>query len=288
MPQLIVNADDFGFSPATNAGIIEGHRNGIVTSTTVMINLDHAASGLEALMEQAPDMGIGLHINLSQGRAVANSASLGSLVDDDGYFLPVEDWLARAMEFSVDDFYAEISAQIERFISLTGRKPSHLDAHYHLAFLHPFALEATLKLSQEHGNLPMREVMNIALDNEALLDQTLRLLPSVDRDWLAGLLSMLKQILVESQPAPNMPAWLQTGFSGANLTLGDLLILLTTLDENRPTEIMCHPGQLDDPLNVNPRARAQELLLLTHSTTKEVIDRYNIELISFADLQPKE
>ncbi len=284
MPQLIVNADDFGFSPATNAGIIEAHQKGIVTSTTVMINLDYAPSGLETLLDQTPNMGIGLHINFSQGRPIANPQQISSLVDAEGQFYDVEAWLARAMEFGADDFYTEIDAQFSRFIQLTGRTPTHLDAHYHLAFLHPFALEATLKLAQQHGNLPLRQVMDVGLDDTTLLQQTTRLLPNLDRDWVAGLVAMLKSILQDTQPLPNMPARLETGFSGQNLALGDLLNILMLLDEQRPTELMCHPGQLNDPLNVMPAARAQELEVLTHSTTQEVIDRYNINLINFADL----
>lgn len=284
MPQLIVNADDFGFSPATNAGILEAHHNGIVTSTTVMINLDHAPSGLAQLLEDAPNLGVGLHLNFSQGRPVADQRQVSSLVDDDGNFFGIQDWLARVMEFGHDDFYAEIDAQINRFIRLTGRKPSHLDAHYHLAFLHPFALEATLKVAQEHGNLPLRQVMNMDQDDSALVQQTMGLLPNLEHDWVAGLVGMLRSILTEGHFLPNMPARLETGFSGQHIALGDMLNILMLLDDERPTELMCHPGQLNDPMNVAPQSRAQELSVLTHPTTKEVIERYTINLISFADL----
>ncbi|PJF44094.1 MAG: hypothetical protein CUN55_05750 [Phototrophicales bacterium] len=287
MPQLIVNADDFGFSPATNVGIIEAHQKGIVTSTTVMINLDYAAEGLEQLLEQAPTIGIGLHINLSQGKPIALPSQVSSLVDDDGYFYDIEKWLAHVMSFGAEDFYTEIEAQINRFVSLTGRVPTHLDSHYHLAFLHPFALEATIKLAHQFGNLPLRQVMDVSQDDASLLHQASQLLPNMDQDWLKGLIDMLKTILSEADPPPYMPARLETGFSGKNITLGDLLTLLVLVDEERPTELMCHPAQFNDPLNSAPAARAQELAVLTHPTTREVIERYNIQLIHFGDLKAK-
>lgn len=64
--RVIVNADDFGLSPAINYGIIEAHRHGVVTSTTAMMNanaIEHAAS----LSADFPGLGIGLHFVLSFG-----------------------------------------------------------------------------------------------------------------------------------------------------------------------------------------------------------------------------
>jgi len=74
MKKLIVNADDFGRSPGINRGILDAHLNGIVTSTTVMINYPDAAPGLEQALLKAPDLGIGLHLNLTSGRPVSAMA----------------------------------------------------------------------------------------------------------------------------------------------------------------------------------------------------------------------
>ena len=53
------------------------------------------------------------------------------------------------------NFIKNLAAQLERFMELAGKLPSHMDAHYHVAFMHPAALEATLALAQEH-QLPLR------------------------------------------------------------------------------------------------------------------------------------
>lgn len=280
MPQLIVNADDFGFSPGVNQGILHAHRNGIVTSTTVMVNLDYAESGLVTLLQEAPTIGIGLHINLTQGRPVSSPERVSSLVDSDGNFYPETKIVEVAAQFDGDHLYEEIAAQLERFIAISGREPTHLDSHYHIAFLHPLALEATLALAAEHGHLPLRET---AL-NAPIEQMTKRLqwfIPGIPDIFVQQLIPMLQHI-VETGPMPLMPAHFESGFNGPNTTLGDLLNILMTLDPQRPTEIMCHPGILNDPLNPKAALRQTELDSLTHPSVREVVSRYNIELTTFA------
>lgn len=281
MPQLIVNGDDFGFSPGVNRGILRAHLEGIVTSTTVMINLDYAAEGLERLLKEAPNLGIGLHINLTYGRPV--SSQVGTLVDENGYFFTENRLLEVAFNFDEDELYEEIAAQIERFVELTGRPPTHLDSHYHVAFLHPLALKATLTLAAEYGGLPLRE-SNFALTDEELTIQIQRFLPDLPDAPLKALIPALKTVFAEGPP-PMMPARFDSRFSGSTITLGDLLVCLVDLPPDRPTELLCHPGVKDDPLNLKAQNRQRELDALIHPSTREVIERYQIELVNFSAFQ---
>lgn len=68
MKQLIVNADDFGYSPGVNRGIIKAHVNGIVTSTSVMV--DSVAAGEASQLSQYPDLSVGLHFVFGEGADV--------------------------------------------------------------------------------------------------------------------------------------------------------------------------------------------------------------------------
>ena len=283
MPQLIVNADDFGFSPGVNQGILKAHREGIVSSTTVMVNLDYAEEGVATLLEEAPDIGIGLHINLTFGKPVSPVENVKSLVDDDGHFYLETQLLDVAFSFDSDELYEEIAAQIERFIAIVGRYPTHLDSHYHVAFFHPLALEATVALAAEYNHLPMREI-GLHLPAEAMITTMQRFIPELPEEPFLQLIPMLKGI-VENSKGIHTPAHFETNFNGDKTTLGDLLNILVSLPEDRPTEIMCHPGLLNDPLNTKAESRQQELDALTHPSAREVIERYNIELINFSHLQ---
>lgn len=102
MPRLlIVNADDFGLSPGVNAGIIQAHTRGIVTSTSLMVDRAGAGDAAE-LANRHPALSVGLHF------------------DDQG--VDFEDRAAVSSAFM---------AQLERFRRLRGAEPTHVDSHHH-------------------------------------------------------------------------------------------------------------------------------------------------------------
>ena len=69
MKRLIVNADDFGWTEGVNRGILEAHRNGIVTSTTVLAN-GAAFDAAMGLARRELRLGVGVHLNLSDGAPI--------------------------------------------------------------------------------------------------------------------------------------------------------------------------------------------------------------------------
>jgi len=71
--RLVVNADDFGLSPAISRGILRAHRDGIVTSTSLLGNCADL-DGARALLAEAPNLGVGVHLALVEGGPVADPA----------------------------------------------------------------------------------------------------------------------------------------------------------------------------------------------------------------------
>src|SRR5712692_6943121 len=84
MRNLIVNADDLGWTEGVNRGIIEAHRNGIVTSTSLLANGSAFSPGV-ALAKQAPALGVGGHVNLSDGIPVSRAEEVRSLLNGNGH-----------------------------------------------------------------------------------------------------------------------------------------------------------------------------------------------------------
>jgi len=284
MKQLIVNADDLGLSPGVNRGIFEAHRRGIVTSTTVMVNQPAAPAGIERALADAPDLGLGLHLTLTQGRPELPPDEVPSLVDSDGCFYPIREWADRLFSFDPDDVRREIVAQVDRFISLAGRPPDHLDAHHHASYLHPAGLETMLAVATRY-NIPMRCGGSHGSFEEAL--HTVRgWMPTLADSAARQLDEALAGALAES-PAPFWPARLEMGFHGERATLGDLLVILTTLPDGI-TEIVCHPGYVDDQLADSGyrEPRETELACLTHAATLECVKAEGIQLITFGDVPP--
>lgn len=147
---LIVNADDLGYDPGIDRGILEAAANGIVRSTTAMVNLPGAEIALSKA-SAIPQLGIGLHLNFARGPSLAGAPSL---IGDDGELDE-----RRAPTAPLSEIAAEIEAQLRRFNALTGRMPTHLDVHKHL-HRHESILEAVIRMAVAHA-LPMR-----ALDGE--------------------------------------------------------------------------------------------------------------------------
>ncbi len=284
MKTVVVNADDFGRLHAINRGIIEANRRGIVTSTTVMIGFPPAADGLAQARREAPHLGLGLHLTLTAGRPVSAPEDIPSLVDSSGQFYPKAAWAARFDHFERADLEREIAAQIARFTELAGQPPDHLDAHDHITYLHPHAFRAMLEQAHALG-IPIREVP-MTMDRAQVLPRLLDLLPGFDPARALDLFDELRAVANEG-PAPFCPAKLTTAFWDQHATLGDLLVILTTLPEDRPLEIMCHPGLMDDELAAHQgysAKRQDEFDHLPHRATLECVQSEGIRLVTFADL----
>lgn len=283
MKQLIVNADDFGRAPGVNRGIIEAHRKGIVTSTTVMINLPDAAPGLELARTEAPNLGIGLHITLTSGKPALPAAQVRSLVNERGEFYGIREWPAAMERFDAQELRAEIEAQFDAFTRLAGRAPDHLDSHHHAAYLHPAALRATLDLAAAHG-LPIR-APQLDLPDEAILNFMAGMLRGLKPERAPALLVSLRAAL-EDGPRPRWPDYLALDYSTERPTLAALLVILTTLPDEGVTELLCHPGYVDDALRASGlvEQREDELLHLTHAATRECVQAEGIRLVTFAAL----
>lgn len=152
--RLIVNADDFGLTPGVTYGIMEGHQQGIVTSTTAMVNMP-AIELAAKLSEENPTLGVGLHLVLSAGKSLTSPKGI---TDAEGYFLKLNK-LQSVSEVDIEEVYTEYKAQMERFIQLFGRKPTHIDGHHHTHML-PLTKEATMRLAKEYEIDYIRGVSN--------------------------------------------------------------------------------------------------------------------------------
>ena len=127
--QLIVNADDFGMTQANTIGILVGHSQGIITSTTCMMNMPYAEFALEQA-KKFPQLGVGVHLVLTVGRPLVEGAQ--SYTDQNGDFIRPKDYPDGKPHANQDELYREWKAQIEKFIEIAGHKPTHIDSHHHV------------------------------------------------------------------------------------------------------------------------------------------------------------
>jgi predicted glycoside hydrolase/deacetylase ChbG (UPF0249 family) len=162
---LIVNADDLGLDDDVNQGIVDAHRAGLVRSTSAIVNMPSTEAGIR-LARNEPDLEIGLHLNLTEGKCLAAPRSIASIVDDRGYFLfdtndigsSIQRWRERVSTIPemVDHITAEIDAQVDHFRGL-GLRIAHLNAHHYFPLFHPRVYEAYVRVAETLG-VPFRGV----------------------------------------------------------------------------------------------------------------------------------
>lgn len=136
-PRLIVNADDFGRSASINAAVIRAHREGILTTTSLMVNEPGCAEAV-ALARENPELGVGLHLTLLCGCSALPPERIPGLVNAERRFTDnaagagFRYFFNRALR---EQLRAEIRAQFDRFRA-TGLNLDHVNGHLHL-HLHP-------------------------------------------------------------------------------------------------------------------------------------------------------
>lgn len=249
MRLLIVNADDFGLTTGVCRGILEAHRRGIVTSTTLLVNRPVPGELLAQL--KATQVGVGLHLNLTLGTPLSPASTVPSLADAEGKF--VRDARQTAARAKPEEAEWELRAQVEAFLAIMNRAPTHLDSHHHIGRYSPIR-EIVWELAREL-EVPVRSQEEAI--RQAARDAGLR-----TPDHFFG----------ESGPDPYWSA-------------ERLLAHLASLPEG-VSEFMTHPGYFDADLAYSRygKQREAELQGLTDPAVLRAVEAYSIRLCHFGDL----
>jgi chitin disaccharide deacetylase len=229
--RLIVNADDFGRSYGINRGVFAAHEDGIVTSASLMVRWP-AARDAVVYARGAAELGLGLHIDLAEWVYAAGEwRSVYEVVD-----------LCDAVATR-----AEVWRQVERFDTLYGAYPSHLDSHQHV-----------------HRSEPAR---SIALEVAAELGVVLR---GEDRG-----VTYCGDFHGQSGTAER---------THEAITWQALVGVVRALGPGT-TELACHPGLGDESGSVYSNERDAEVAVLCDPAVRIAIDAADISLISFRDVE---
>lgn len=225
--RLIVNADDFGLSPGVNAGILRTHEHGIVSSASLMVR-GSAAREAAKYARSAPALSVGLHIDLCE------------------WEFRNGEWASRYQVVPLDNATAvreEIRRQLDAFIALTGRLPTHLDSHQHVHRREP--IRSTVMEAAQELKIPVRGFADGIAYCGDFYGQT-----------------------AEGEPFPD-------GISTKRL--------ISLLDRLQPgiTEVSCHPGDARALDSIYRLERELEADVLCDPRIKAAIHEREIELISF-------
>lgn len=282
MGRLIVNADDFGLTGGVNRAVMELHRAGVLTSTTLMACAGATDSAIE-LARSTPSLGVGCHIVLVDGTPVLPVAKIPSLIDRKTgcFYQSLMPFLARLFTGRVraEEIEAETAAQIASLQS-RGLRLTHIDTHKH-SHMFPAVLRPVLRAARAAGISAVRNPFEPAWAVRATAGAKWARYAEVS--MLRRLRDICLRIIAEEGfvTTDGTIAVVGTG------TLNDATVrsLLTAMPEGA-WELVTHPGYNDADLDkVRTRLRAsRDIEREALGTIKEFT---GIELMSFAGLRAK-
>ncbi len=246
--RLIVNADDFGRSAGVNAGVLEAHARGIVTSATVMVLEKAAARGIREAAERARGLSLGLHFALTGGGRPAAAARDVPQLAPGGAFRRTREELP--LRLPAEEVLFELEAQIGIFEVLARKPPTHLDSHHHVA-LHPSVAPVFAAVAKKRS-LPVR-----ASSEDAR--RSLR---------AAGV---------------RTPDRFIDSFYAQGASFEEMERILSGLPEGT-SELMCHPGRADADLRQGSTyvdEREWEIDVLCDPNIRALVRAQKIELVGF-------
>jgi predicted glycoside hydrolase/deacetylase ChbG (UPF0249 family) len=259
--QLVVNADDFGFTRDVNAGIVEAHRHGILTATTLMATGGATSDAFDdavRLAKETPSLDIGCHLVLVQAPGLPLSVAQ----------------LVRAVALRRIRIYDELVKQVRRILD-AGLSPTHLDTHKHTHLLPP-VLEAVARISEEFRIPWVRRPFDFPLQPGGV-------------GWKNKLMRLMNGRFYHTLTRHHCRStdW----FAGFRLTgryrSGDLAELIRALPDG-VTEFMCHPGRCGDELRSArtrlKESREEELRALTAPEVRMALAEAGVKLVSYRDL----
>jgi chitin disaccharide deacetylase len=277
--RLVVNADDLGLAESVNRGIADTIELGVVTSTSLIVNLaacDDAIRRLRYLRALGRNISVGLHFNIVTGHPLSRATSL---VDSrTGQFLPLSSIAMRAVArmLNLDDVQRELDAQLQLARSLLSRlnmRVTHIDSHRHTHCL-PGILELVQRTAKENGIGHVRH------------PREQRYFTTRPRAAMAS--SLLRAMLYRSNPTDDV-VFTGIGAMDSASFHRDIASLIAGLPSGT-TELMVHPGYDSDELAAVDYYRApreREVYALTSPRLRQTIEALGVELTHFGTAVPE-
>lgn len=269
--RLIVNADDFGRSHSINEAVIRAHREGILTTASLMVN-EIACDEAVALAKQNPKLGVGLHLTLLCGHAALPPEKIPGLVNERGEFSnnPVaagmKYFFCRSLRAQLT---AELAAQFEKFRE-TGLKLDHVNGHLHM-HLHPIVFSILMQRAKEWNITHLRLTRDLFWLNARLARGA----------WLTRISHAIVYRLLSARSVSIM---IERGIRFTPHVFG--LLQNARVDENFVAKLLPRLPAGDSELYSHPSLDEfrNEFDALVSPAVQRLVRGQNIELIRYQDL----
>lgn len=250
--KIIIRADDLGYSKAVDYGIYETIKNGLINNVGIMTNMPDAERAFNLIKNF--DVCLGLHVNICTGFPLSNPSKIKSITTNNGFFIPSKNYRKSKKDIAnLEEVTLEIQAQYDRFIEITGKKPSYFEGH---------------AVQSKNFKIGLKRVAN--REDVAYLDF------SLDPD--------IKTIPFKNTIMYPYMETLNEGFNPYDMLKN------ASLDEHKDgfSMVVCHPGYLDKYILNHSSVtipRTEDVEMLTSPKVKKWIISNNIQLIKYSDIK---
>jgi len=284
--RVIINADDFGASEEVNEAVIRAYKEGVLTSTSLMVT-GAAFDQAVGLAKENPGLAVGIHLVTVVGKSVLPQSEIPDLVDVEGNFSNNPTAAGLKYFFSPRarrQLRKELDAQFEKFRS-TGLPLSHIDGHLHL-HVHPVIFKAALELGVTYGARRMRvpaeeRSLALAFDPAHSVRKTIHTL------LFGGLARYMKKRLRER--GFTVPERVYGNLQSGAMSERYFLYALDNLTA-QTNEIYFHPAVYADErlLNGDEHQCSIEFEALTSERVKERVRTLGVKLTNYLEIERPE
>lgn len=253
MKQVIIRADDLGFSEGVNYGIEKSMREGIIKSVGIMTNMPASKHGVDLIKDL--DVCRGLHTNICVGKPLCDPKLIPSICDKNGNLKSSKTYreeFKKGNDFVViDEVVLEIEAQYQKFVELTGEKPHYFEGH---AVASPNFNKALEMVAKNHGC----EYLEAAFNGPTHFKNT-------------PLYASLESMLPKYNPLESFKKAALKDYEDGGITM-----------------FVCHPGYLDAYiLSVSSLTipRALEVEMAISQEVKDFIKENDIKIITYDNIK---
>lgn len=276
--KFILNADDFAMSSAFNKAVLDGYNHGFLTSASICANGPAFDAAVNEIIPECPNLGIGVHLNIIEGRAILDFTKTSMLTNLEGEFNKgfIQIMLSCTNKLFLQQVEAEFRAQIEKVARYT--KIDHLDSHVHVHAI-PQIFEITCKLALEYGIPQVRtqfEKFYFVPDVKKHLN--LKYPPNILKVLLLNYFTFKNKHFIERNSLKTNDYLIGVGYTGM---MDDKTLEhgLCAIKENAVVEALIHPCSL--PAKSSKNQHQTEFNITQNMDLKDKIQRLGFEITNY-------
>lgn len=268
MKQLIVTADDFGYSRYVNKAIIKCFRKGVVTSTSLIVNTKYFNESIK-ILKQNKNLDAGIHVNLTEFTSLTNPKTL---IGKNGNFIDKNKWFSGYYKYiNKNEVEKELESQIVKSLS-SGLKITHINGHNHI-HIFPKVLDIVIKLAKKYNIKYVRIPHEISHTKYPKQNGINSLICKFSKNAKTKIIKNRLKTTDTFHGILNMH----------DMDFDKMSVILKSI-EKRTNELMVHPAHIDKNGDAfhQSNQRENEIKLLTNDNIKNLIKKQNIKLTDFS------